>query len=184
MRFVRSLSDALRFRPWLLFRLFACISSGFGRFVVLWGLCCVVCGLWSVLRMLCAFTVGRFRSPSIAGSFSGLPALVGCFAALPGAAFRPLWAFILPCGFFFACGPFFVLWAFYGFGLLAAVPLLGVVVVSAFGYGLPVVFSASFWDPVRLLLFSWFYIPGAGRRSRLPFSASGLICLYNLPAFV
>lgn len=130
--FVRSLSDALKFRPWLLFRLFACISSGFGRFVALWGLCCVVCGLWSVPRMLCAFTVGRFRSPSIAGSFSGLPALVGCFAALPGAVFRPLWAFILLCGFFFACGRFFVLWAFYGFGLLAAVPLLGVVVAVGF----------------------------------------------------
>ena len=57
MWFVRSLSDALKFRPWLRFWSLVCISSGCGRFVALWG-------LWSFVRWFFGFPVvlALFRS--------------------------------------------------------------------------------------------------------------------------
>lgn len=155
MRFVRSLSDALKFRPWLRFRSLVCISSGCGRFVALWGFCCVVCGLWAVSvlrRSLAAFQVCRLWSDALRPCLAPYFVRYGLLFCFVGSS--------SPVVLFSFCGPLDAL------QLLAAVPLLGVVVVSAFGYGLPVVFSASFWDPVRLLLFSWFYIPGGGCRSR------------------
>ena len=107
--------------------------------------------LWSVSvsasavpRMLCAFPGGLCFgcfAVSIVGSFSGLPALVGCFAALPGVVFRPLWAFILFCGFFFVCGPFFVLWAFGCF--------------AAFGPGGSVLFWAWLWCMFSAVFARW-----------------------------
>lgn len=73
MWFVRSLSDALKFRPWLRFWSLACISSGCGRSVALWGFCCVVCGLWSVPVSVSAVPV------LIRGPLAPCP-VVGCFA--------------------------------------------------------------------------------------------------------
>lgn len=153
MRFVRSLSDALKFRPWLRFWSLVCISSGCGRFVALWG-------LWLFVWWFFGFPVAVDRRQLFRLAWRRISSVMGFYFVL--------WVLLRLWSFFRSVG-------FYGFGLLAAVPLLGVVVVCCFwvwfarcrfGYNLPVVFSASFWDPVRLLLFSWFYIPGGGCRSR------------------
>ena len=117
--FVRFSSAAFIFGPCLRFRLLVCTSSAFCRFGPLWGFCCVVCG-----RFLCPLR--RF---------------LGCFAALPGVVFRPLWAFILFCGFFFVCGPFFVLWAFGCF--------------AAFGPGGSVLFWAWLWCMFSAVFARW-----------------------------
>ena len=133
-----------------------------------------------------------FRSDALRGScvdplpLPGLPAV----AALPGVVYGPLLAFILFRGFFFACGGFRRSVGFLRLRHLAAVPLLGLVSLYEFGRPLGVVCPSFFRLPFGILcgFFSCHgsKIPGAGRRSRLPFSASGvvLICLYNLPAFV
>lgn len=137
--FVRLLSGgALCGSVWR-FMLLVCICSAFGRFVALWGFCAFVSWVWAVflrpfvVPALCPFSCVTLSGsaagsdalrgscgPSFVGSFPGLPALVGCFAA---------------------------------FGRGYSVKFCPVA-VSGFGYSLPVVFSGSFSDPVRLLLFS------------------------------
>ena len=165
MRFVRSLSDALKFRPWLRFWSLVCISSGCGRFVALWG-------LWSFVRWFFGFSVALvpFRSsaafpPCLAPYFVRY-GLLFCFVG----SSSPVVLFSF-CGLFTASD----FWQRFRFWAWLWCMFSAVFARCRFGYNLPVVFSASFWDPVRLLLFSWFYIPGAGRRSRLPFSASGVV---------
>ena len=129
------------FLRWRVFYRVSLVSGLCGPSVAL----SVVCGRFPCpfRRFLC-LSVDRWRlvpwsdalrvscGPSIGGSFSGLPALVGCFAALPGFVFRPPWAFILLCGFFFACCRFFVLWAFGCFAAFGS--------GSAFGRGGSVLF--------------------------------------------
>ena len=174
MRFVRSLSDALNFRPWLRFWSLVCISSGCGRFVALWGFCCVVCGLWSdALRVSCG--------PSVGGSCVDrwqLFRFAGFGRMLCGLAWRRISSAM---GFYFALWVLLRLWSFFrsvgflrlrtfgsgsAFGRGCGVGFWVWFARCRFGYNFPVVFSASFWDPLRLLLLSWFYIPGGGWWSR------------------
>ena len=169
----------------------ACILSAFGRFSPWRGFCAFVRLLPAVPGSRLRFPVGFCIASGILytfGSFSGFAALL---VSRSGFIFGPLWAFISFCGFLFACGPSVALWAFPAsvlifFGSLAAVPLLGVVIVwkfcpvLGFGYGLPVVFSASFWDPLRLLLFSGF----KNSRRRVSFPVSVLrVGFYNFALF-
>ena len=139
-------------------------------------------------RFLCPFS-GFTRSAVRRDPFGPLPAVV----ALPGAVCGPLWVFILFRGFFFTCGGFrrFV-------AVLAAVPPLGVVSLSEFGrllgvvvvwylqrlpwrrfgYNLPVVFSGSFSDPLRLLLLS--LSCNTRRRLSLPVVVLRVGCGFNM----
>ena len=120
MRFVRSLSDALKFRPWLRFWSLVCISSGCGRFVVLWG-------LWSFVRRFFGFFVALvpFRSsaafPPCLASYFVRYGLLFCFVGSSS-----------PVVLFSFCGP------------LDALPLLGVVSLYEFGRVLGVVVVCVF----------------------------------------
>ncbi len=125
--------------------------------------------LWRLLAVCPVFPLGCFAR-FLCGSFA---------AALPGVVYGPLLAFILFCGFFFACG-----------GFCRSVAVLNVgsgsafgrgysvkfcpVAVPGFGYSLPVVFSGSFWDPLRLLLLSWFN--NSRRRASFPVAVLRVGC--------
>ena len=89
MRFVRPLSDALKFRPWLRFWSLVCISSGCGRFVALWG-------SWSFVRWFFGFSVAVDRR-QLFGWCSGVVCLLSFGYNLPVVFWRPFW---ILCGFF------------------------------------------------------------------------------------
>lgn len=125
------------------------------------------CGFW----WICGAFWQSSRVPF--GCFARFLCTLGSVSALPGFIYGPLWAFILLCGFFFACGgfrPFWGLWRFAAFG--PGFPVCG---RASFGYNLPVVFSGSFWDPLRLLLLSWFN--NSRRRASFPVSVLRVGCM-------
>lgn len=155
MWFVRSLSDALKFRPWLRFWSLVCISSGCGRFAALWG-------LWSFVRWFFGFSVRQlFRL-----AWRRISSAMGFYFALW--VLLRLWSLFRSVGLWMLCR----FWAWFpcmssgGFWAWLWCMFSAVFSRCRFGYNLPVVFSASFLDPLRLLLFSWFYIPGGGCRFR------------------
>ena len=75
MRFVRSLSDALKFRPWLRFWSLVCISSGCGRFVALWG-------LWLFVRWFFGFSVAVDRRQLFRLAWLRISSAMGFYFAL------------------------------------------------------------------------------------------------------
>ena len=169
-----------------------------------------VLGLWCVfvrlvvVSALCGACGASFgicgRSSCFRFGFSAVLApfplwmLAGCGSvARSGFIYGPLWAFVL----FRVC--FFIRGAFCRpVGVPCVVSDAGrgsafgrgcsvVFAWSGFGYNMPVVFSGSFSDPLRLLLFSLFN--NSRRRASFPVAVlrvgwCGLICFYYLPAFV
>lgn len=139
--------------------------------------------LWSVvgssdaLRVYCGpfpFSVDRWQLFRFAGfgrmlcglAWRRISSAMGFYFALW--VLLRLWSFFRSVGLWMLCR----FWAWFpcmssgGFWAWLWCVFSAVFVRCRFGYNLPVVFSASFWDPLRLLLFSWFYIPGGGCRSR------------------
>lgn len=147
------------------------LCGGFLPFaVLLWR-----CGFW----WICGAFWQSSRVPF--GCFARFLCTLGSVSALPGFIYGPLWAFILLCGFFFACGgfrSFWGLWCFAAFGLVS---------LYAVGLLLGIICPSFFRVPFGILcgFFSCHgsIIPGAGRRSRLPFSATGVCCFCWLGCF-
>lgn len=163
MWFVRSLSDALKFRPWLRFWSLVCISSGCGRFVAMWG-------LWLFVWWFFGFPVAVDRRQLFRLAWRRISSAMGFYFALW--VLLRLWSFFRSVGLWMLCS----FWQRFRFWAWLWCRLLGMVC--------PLFFRLPFGILCGFFCFHGSIIPGAGRRSRLPFSASGLICLYNLPAFV
>lgn len=173
----------------------ACILSAFGRFTPWRGFCAFVRLLPAFPGPVCG---SRLAFASFPGSFTRSAALRLCSLSVLAsymARYGLLFRFVGSCsplGLPSLCGRFlrpFDLWQRFrllglvcpfefrqlwtAFGRGCSVHLWPGS-LAGFGYNLPVVFWFPFGTVCGFFCFQGSKIPGAGRRSRFPFSASGL----------
>ena len=179
----------------------------FALYGVLWLLCVfvravVVSALCGACGALCvALLLYLVPFSALSGSPGAVPLwMLAGFGSVARSGFicGPLWAFVLFRVCFFIRGAFcrpvgvscvgcwqrFRFWfSRCGFGCFAAFGRgysvkFCPVAVPGFGYNIPVVFSGSFSDPLRLLLFSWFN--NSRRRASFPVAVLRVGCGFNM----